>query len=257
MQLTAKHFRLLMGVLVAGGLALTLALSAVPALALLVQPVLIKLSTSGSNATAGIEVVNDRATPITVEVTVESMELPERGAPVRAANDGDEFQIFPLQAVIPAGGRQVFRVRWLGDQALSQGKLYMFSTAELPVAQTEGQTGLSLYYAVESVVAVSPTGARPELSVDKVERWTNSEGVKGLAVTFHNEGPAIGFVTEGQMRLTIPGSDWSRTITPGEMNAAFGLGVIPANAKRVLFMAKEDVPADGEIIARFEPQSGL
>ena len=252
MQLTAQLSRWVLGCIAAG----VLALASAPAVALLVQPVLIKLSTSGSDASAGIEVVNDRATPITVEVSVNALELPERGAPVKTADDGDEFQIFPLQAIIPAGGRQVFRVRWMGDPALAQGKLYMFSTAELPVAMTEGQTGLSLFYAVESVVAVSPAGSRPDISVEKVERWTNAEGVKGLAVTFDTAGAAIGFVTEGAMRLSVAGSSWSQTISAGEMNSAFGLGVIPANAKRVMFLANETAPAEGEIVARFEPQSG-
>lgn len=239
--------RILLGCMAAA----IMALSAAPALALLVQPVLIKLSTTGSASSAGIQVVNDRTTPITVEVTVNSLELPERGAPVKTPDDGDEFQIFPIQAVIPAGGRQVFRVRWMGDPALAQGKLYMFSTAELPVAQTAG-TGLSLFYAVESVVAVSPAGSKAEISIEKVERWTNSEGKAGVAVTFDNAGAAIGYVTEGEMKLAIEGSAWSLTLSPGEMNAAFGLGIVPANAKRVLFFANDTIPAEGVLTARFD-----
>lgn len=234
--------------------AAVVAVAATPALALLVQPILIKLNTSGAGSSAAIEVVNDRNRPVTVEIGVEQLLIPERGAATRAPDSGDEFQIFPPQAVVPAGGRQVFRVRWVGEPVIDKGKLYMFSTAELPVELEEGRTGVSLYYAVESVVAVSPTGGRPEISVSKVERATNAQGVAGLEVTFVNDGPAVGYANEATMRLSIPGSDWSMTLNSSELNNAFGLGIVPAAQNRVMFFAPADVPAEGEIVAQFTPQ---
>lgn len=239
---------------VAGLAILSLAMAAVPAMALLVQPVLIKMSTSGSGSSASIEVVNDRAKPVTVEVTVNRLTLPERGAPVQEADNGDEFQIFPVQAIIPAGGRQIFRVRWIGDPAMAAGKLYMFSTSELPISLEEGQSGVSLYYAVESVVAVSPAQSRSEVSLASVERWTNSEGKPGLLITFENDGAAIGYVTEGEMNISIAGSDWNVRLQSGEMNAAFGLGVVPAAGRRAMFLPRDDVPAEGELSGRYIPQ---
>jgi fimbrial chaperone protein len=234
--------------------ATVLAIAATPALALLVQPILIKLNTSGSGSSAAIEVVNDRNRPVTVEIGVEQLLIPERGPATRAPDAGDEFQIFPPQAVVPAGGRQIFRVRWVGEPTLDKGKLFMFSTAELPVQLDEGRTGVSIYYAVESVVAVSPTGARPEISVAKVERAVNASGVAGLEVTFVNDGAAIGYANDASLRLSIPGSDWSMTLNSSELNNAFGLGILPAAQTRVMFFAPAGVPAEGEIVAQFTPQ---
>lgn len=239
---------------VAGLAALALAVAAAPALALLVQPVLIKMTTSGSASNAAIEVINDRARPVTVEVTVSRLTLPERGAPVQEPDDGDEFQIFPVQAIIPAGGRQIFRVRWIGDPTVDVGKLYMFSTSELPVELEAGQSGVSLYYAVESVVAVSPAQAEAEISVAGVERWTNSEGKAGLLITFANDAAAVGYVTEGEMEVSVPGSDWSVRLQPGDMNGAFGLGIVPAASRRAMFLARDDVPASGDLVGRYTPQ---
>lgn len=231
-----------------------IAAAATPALALLVQPILIKMTTSGTGVTSAIEVINDRNRPITVEVGVNRLIIPERGAVSREADNGDEFQIFPPQAVVPAGGRQVFRVRWVGEPVLDKGKLYMFSTAELPVQMEEGRTGVSLYYAVESVVAVSPTGAQPEISVESVQRAVNAQGVPGLEVTFLNDGAAIGFVNEATMRMEIAGGGWGLDLSSGDMTNAFGLGIVPAAARRTMFFARDGVPSEGEITAQYQPQ---
>ena len=232
-----------------------LLLGAAPAWALLVQPVLIKMTSSGQSVTSIIEVVNDRNRPITVEIGVNRLTIPERGDVVREPDAGDEFQIFPLQAIIPPGARQTFRVRWVGDQALPQGKLYMFSTAELPVQMEPGQTGVSLFYAVESVVAVSPLGASPDLSIVGVTRKTNTQGVAGLEVLFANDGPAIGFVADAELTLAVEGSPWSLTLQPSDLSNAFGLGVVPANGRRAMFLANADVPPQGDVTARYKPRS--
>lgn len=222
--------------------------------ALLVQPIVVEMLSIGTGASAAIEVVNDRNTPVTVEVTTEKLNVPERGAVTTEPDDGADFLIFPPQAVVPAGGRQVFRVRWVGDPEFDKTKLYMFSTSELPVGLPGGTTGVEIYYAVQSIVSVSPPNARPDISVPTIDRYTDEAGGTGVLVTFRNDGNAHAYVGTGQLELTTIGG-WSQTLTPDAVGAALGLGLIPPSASRTMFIPVEGVPADGTISATFTAQS--
>jgi fimbrial chaperone protein len=168
-----------------------IALPTIPAVALLVRPILINLTTTGSGANGSLEVVNDRNRPMAVEVKVNKLEVPERGAVIVTPDEGSDFQIFPPIASIPAGGRQIFRIRWIGEPNLAASRLFMFSTAELPVAETTGQTSVQVLYAIQSVVAVRPPQARSAIEVAEVRRAKSPKGEDGLEIIFANEGAAM------------------------------------------------------------------
>lgn len=227
-----------------------------PALALLVRPILINMTANGAGSTSQIEVINDRNRPIAVEVAVNGLALPERGDPVVTSDKGDEFVIFPQIARIAPGQRQIFRVRWVGDPNLAESKLFMFATSELPVEIGDrGNTAaVQVLYAIQSVVAVAPVRARSAVSLASVRRATGKGGAKGLEFTFANAGAAHGFVTNA--RLEIKAGEWSKTLGPPELNNGFGLGVVPANARRVMFLAVPDLPDNGDVSASFELTDG-
>lgn len=224
--------------------ALTALVLAWPAVALLVKPIVIEMSTSGSAANAMVEVVNDRNTPVTVELTVDKLKVPESGVVETEADSGEEFLIFPPQAIIAPGGRQNFRVRWVGDPDLDQTRLYMFTTSELPVQIPDGTTGVQLYYAVQSVVAVSPPGARAEVEVRDVQRLRKDDA-DGVLVTFSNMGTKHAFVSSAQMELRSGG--WRKTVSEQELGAAFGLGLVPPDGVRSMFLPVDGLPSDGAI----------
>lgn len=216
-----------------------------PALALLVRPIVVEMSTIGADSNASIEVVNDRNVPVTVELTVDKLSVPERGAVETSADSGDDFLIFPPQAIIAPGARQNFRVRWVGEPEIDKTRLFMFTTSELPVAIPEGTTGVQLYYAVQSVVAVSAPNAKSDVSVRSVDRDENGEE-KGVLVTFVNDGDKHAFVSAAQLELRA-GSAWKKAVTEQELGAAFGLGLVPAKGTRTMFLPVENVPADGAL----------
>jgi P pilus assembly chaperone PapD len=228
-----------------------LSLPAFPALALLVRPILIELASSGSGASGTLEVINDRNRPVAVEVTVKNLTIPEQGDVAITDSDGSDFQIFPAIAKIPAGGRQIFRVRYIGDPAIAESRLFMFNTAELPVAETPTTTGVSLLYAIQSVVAVRPAKGRPNISLVEVRRATGRDGTKGVDMVFKNDGPAHGYVTKGRLRLSVEGSGWEKTFNAGGLSNVFGLGIVPANARRVMFVPLNDLPETGQISTDF------
>jgi fimbrial chaperone protein len=225
-----------------------------PVLALLVRPVLMNLTSSGAGANGSFEVVNDRNRPITVEISVNRLTVPERGQVVVTPDEGSDFQIFPPIARIPAGGRQIFRVRWIGEPNIPESRLFMFSTTELPVSEAGGgPTGVQIYYAINSVVAVRAPTARPDISISSVERATNSEGHPGVDITFENHGPAHGFVANAELEISAEGGGWSHTLRPADLNTAFGIGLLPPNGRRIMFLALDDVPAQGTLTARLRP----
>lgn len=226
---------------------LGLLLVGTPSAALLVQPVFLDMRYSGVQSNGGIRVVNDRNRPVSVEVTVSSLEIPEAGAAVFTPIEGEDFLIFPAVANIPPNGTQIFRIRWVGDPTLAEGKLFAFTTSEMPV-EIDGTSGaaVQLLYAIQTVVAIGPSRSRAEIAPIAIRRAESADGAKGVVVTFENTGVLHGQVNSSTITVSGP-SGWSHRMEPAEVSNALGLGLIPANAKREMFLAIPDVPDSGEL----------
>jgi len=233
-----------------------LLLLSAPAYALMVRPVVIELTSTGAASSSALEVVNDRNVPMTVEVKVQNLSLPEKGAPVLTPSSGDDFLVFPTIAKVDPGARQVFRVRYIGDPNPAQGRLYMFSTSELPVSNNPAgaaKAQVQVLYSINSVVAVRPPKAKADIKVASVQRTTNEKGQAGLEITFENDGNAHGFVGAGSM--TLSDGSWKKSLDADQMGKAFGLGLVPAASKRMMFVALPDAPPNGVIDASVKPAS--
>jgi fimbrial chaperone protein len=226
---------------------LALMLVATPSSALLVQPVFLDMRYTGVQSNGGIRVVNDRNRPVSVEVTVSSLEIPEKGQAVFTPIEGEDFLIFPAVANIPPNGTQIFRIRWVGDPAQAEGKMFAFTTSELPIAieETSG-AAVQLLYAIQTVVAIGPSGTRAEIAPIAIRRGELSDGAKGVIITFENTGALHGQVNSSTITVSAPGG-WSRRMEPADVSNAVGLGLVPANAKREMFLALPDVPEAGEL----------
>lgn len=221
---------------------------AAPALALMVRPIVIDLTSAGSGSTSSMEVVNDRNRPVTVEIKVSAMALPEKGPPVMTNDEGKDFLIFPTIARIQPGQSQVFRVRYIGEPDIEKSKLYMFSSSELPVEidPDSDKAQIQMLYSIGSVVTVRPLGGTPELMLAGVERATNSKGVEGVYLTFKNDGASHAYVKNATIDLESD-AGWVERLDADEMSASVGLGLVPAKARRALFVALPNVPAEGAL----------
>lgn len=226
--------------------ALAVVFVATPSAALLVQPVFLDMRYSGVLSNAGVRVVNDRNRPISVEVTVSSVEVPESGDAVFTPIEGEDFLIFPAVANIPANGAQIFRVRWIGDPAQAEGKIFALTTSELPLEiEDEPTAAVQLLYAVQTIVGIGPANARADIEPVAVERVTRPNGDKGVMITFQNTGALHGQVSAATVTLSTPG--WSHQFTPADMSAAVGLGLVPAQGRRIMFLSVPNLPDSGEI----------
>jgi fimbrial chaperone protein len=230
-----------------------LALVGAPAYALLVRPVVVELTSTGNGASSSLEVVNDRNIAMTVEVKVQTLTVPEKGDPLLTPSNGDDFLVFPTIARIPAGGRQVFRVRYIGEPNPEHSRLFMFSTSELPVSTQPGasKAEVQVLYSINSVVTVRPPKSAAEIKVANVQRATNDKGEQGIEITFQNDGAAHGFIGAASMSLSDGG--WKKALDANSMGKAFGLGLVPAQSRRVMFLALPDAPATGAIQADVKP----
>jgi P pilus assembly chaperone PapD len=236
-----------------------------PAYALLVQPIVIDLTSTGTGSSAALTVTNDRNRADTIEVTINTLTLPEKGPPVLTPNKGDDFLIFPPASTIQPGKTQVFRVRWIGDPALAQSRAYMFSISELPVNQLAG-SGVQILYSIQSLVTVTPPRTKPETSILDVARDTQKRAgdvqapsmvVKGVSLTFSNAGAAVDYISHYQVKLMIDGTPgWSKTYDPAAVTKSVGLGLLMPNSKRTIFFPAPDVPAAGVVKATIEEASG-
>ena len=102
-----RHARALLAALAA------LTLIVTPALAMRVSPMVVEMESRGSNAVARIEVQNINPGNLAFQTRVFRMEIDKDGNIVETPADQD-FLVFPPQGVLPAGGRQVVRLQWVG-----------------------------------------------------------------------------------------------------------------------------------------------
>ncbi|WP_206239871.1 fimbria/pilus periplasmic chaperone [Novosphingobium terrae] len=251
--MTSKFYR--QGGLVAAVMALALAAS--PAQAVLVQPMVIRMYTAGQGANAAITVVNDKNKPDTIQVKVSRLIIGETGSPQTEPVKSDDFLIFPPIATIEAGKTQVFRLRWVGEPKLDKAGLYMVTSQEVPVDQ-QG-TGVQVVYAIQTLVAVSTPGmtSAPELVSQTATERDVPESPQGpahheagLDLLIQNTGNNALFLVDYGLRLQGD-NGFKQDLSTVDVEHAVGLGLIPANARRHMFIPVKDLPKTGQITVTF------
>ena len=219
-----------------------------PAHAVNVQPLSLEMVAIGSNSRASIQVVNDGAAPMPVEIAIKKLDMGEDGK-TKESPAGDEFLVFPPQAVVPAGATQSFRVQWVGAPDIKRSQTYMLSVNQLPVKMKPGESGVQMVFDFGVIVSVAPTGAQSALKLVSAESAT--EGKKhGAAVTVEN--PSVMYSYFSDSKLTLESGSWRKVISAGELRQLVGYGVVlPGKRRRILVPA--DVPGGtGKISATLD-----
>lgn len=217
--------------------------------AVTVTPVVIDMESVGRRATAQINVVNDWASPVPVEIGVERIELTEDGEP-QGTPAADDFLVFPPQALIPPGRTQVFRIQYLGEPDIPESRSYIFSVRQLPVALPEGVSGIQILFNFVVVVSVAPPGAEPELAVAAAEPVVDErDGKVKVALTVENRGRGHGYLSRSELSLRYldPQSGeeiWSASWTDRDMRQIVGVGLLQPG-KRRRFLLPIELPRPG------------
>lgn len=226
-----------------------LAASVITARAMTVSPTHIELVSTGSRTSAQITVVNSSSGALPIEAVVHRIDLDETGSH-RSFPAGDDFLIMPPQALLPPGGSQVFRIRWLGEPVLDASRSYFVMLNQIPVKVT-GKSAVQVVVSMAAMVNVAPPKGAPALEVVGTSLVKTAKGQRFAAVTVANRGTVHGLLQHNNIRLE--GGSWRETLSPGFIGEKIGIGLVqPGHQRR--FVIPIEVPASiSQIGARIEP----
>lgn len=206
--------------------------------AMSVTPLSQDMSAAGKSP-AQVEVHNNDAAPLPVEIIVSRMELNEAGE-TTAQPAGDEFLIFPPQALLAPGATQNFRIQWVGDPRIKQSQSYVFSVNQVPVRMPKGKSGVQVVFNFATIVNVAPASGRSTIDVVSASIVRDDKGKPRPAVTVRNSGNIHAKLIDAA--ITLSGGSWSETLRPDRLRQVMGLGLVqPGKTRR--FLLPVDLPA--------------
>ncbi len=224
------------------------------ALAMTVQPVVIELATSGRSMSQVVLVENTFATVLPVELTVQELQMTENGV-VQTGVDPGDLLIFPPQALIEPGQTQTFRVQYVGDPDLARSKHYYITVAQLPVELPEGQSAIQILYNFQVLVSVSPSGAKPDISVQSASIATAPDGKTVPEITVNNASNAHGYLSSGSLRVVEKDASgkevFRKTLSGAEIQQTIGFGLIGGGQTRKLMLPVELPQSNGSVEVSF------
>jgi fimbrial chaperone protein len=231
------NFHVAIRVNIAAGALLTL-MTGTPAQAFSVQPLAVEMVSMGANSRATLQVENDAAQPAPVEIVVKKLEIGVDGKNTETAA-GDEFLVFPPQAVVPPGATQSFRLQWVGAPDIKKSQGYMVYVNQLPVKKKANDTGVQMMLNFGVLVNVAPAGSQSGLKLVSAE--AASDGKKhGAMVTVENPGAMYSYFSDA--KLTLESGSWRKVLNPSELRQLIGYGIVqPGKRRRILVPA--DLPA--------------
>jgi fimbrial chaperone protein len=221
-----------------------------PAIAMRVSPMVVEMESRGSGAVARIEVQNINAGRLAFQTRIFRMEIDKDGVISETPAD-DQFLVFPPQGALPASGRQVVRLQWVGDAEIATSQAYYFSVEQLPVAFEPGSTDaagaqVQILYNMRALVVVAPPGAKPDVKPTSVKQVNYqppiTPGAKdlppvqdGVEIVLRNSGRRHAMMSNfgWQLEGTDTKGKWLRVdVSPEELTRAVGTGYVPAQGER-------------------------
>jgi fimbrial chaperone protein len=132
--------------------------------AMSVEPLLLDLTSAGKGMQQSFKVDNNSAAPLPVEIAVSRIEFGPNGEQT-SARAGQEFLVYPPQAIIAAGASQVFRVQWIGEPDLAKSRSYRFDVSQVPVKLPKEKSGIQIVLNFGVTVNVAPAQGKADIQV--------------------------------------------------------------------------------------------
>lgn len=171
-----------------------------------VQPMTHDMAPTGPKAATRIQVTNNEAKPINVEILAFRIDVDTAGK--RTFNPADaEFTIFPPQATVAPGATQAIQARYVSPDPLSEGRIYVLQVKQLNVsdltsAAKDGQTvevGISQNFNTTAVI--QPANLKTALSIT-----AQPSGAGPLTFTVKNDGPGVADLSAAALTITRGGA---------------------------------------------------
>ncbi len=238
---TRRNARRMARVLVALAATLTPAI----AQAMSVTPVVVEMASAGQQSRASLQVINNGAAPLPVEIEISRVELGPNGEQTLKRADAD-FRVFPAQAMVPPGATQVFRLQWAGEPDLAASQSYIFSVNQLPVKLSKPVSGVNIVFNFATVVNVAPMRGERHLSLVSAGVGRDKAGRNRPAIVISNPGNIHARLSDAT--VTLQRGTWSRTLKPDEIRQVVGVGLVQPRRQR-RFLIPVDLPSGGGQIA--------
>lgn len=223
-------------------------IGSMPSRALNVQPLALDLVAIGSSSRATIQVFNDGAKPMPVEISVKQLDIAADGKTTETPA-GNEFLVFPPQAVLQPGASQSFRVQWVGAPDIKKSQSYMFFVKQVPVKMKPGESGVQMVVDLGVIVNVAPVGAQSALKLVGAE--AASDGKKRVAaVTVENPSAMHSYFSDA--KLTLESGSWRKVLDAGEIRQLIGYGIVQPGKTRRILVPVEVPQGVGKINAAIE-----
>jgi fimbrial chaperone protein len=218
---------------------LILGAAAPPVAATSVSPIQLEMISAGPSSRTQITVSNTSQAPLTLEATLQRMELDENGEQ-KLERAGNEFLIFPPQAMVSPGGTQVFRVQWVGEPRLDASQSFLLSLTQIPVKFPENQAAVQVVMSFGVLINVAPPQGVPELTLIGTGIAVEQPGKHRPTITVENKTPVHALLQQATIKLSSGG--WSQTLSPSQVGRDVGAGLVQPG-KRRKFTLPVDLPA--------------
>ncbi|MGB5336902.1 MAG: fimbria/pilus periplasmic chaperone [Woeseiaceae bacterium] len=237
--------------------AMALLLHPIAAQAVSVTPIVVDLEAAGSGSAKSIAVTNPTERPMPIEITVEEITIDEIGTIVSAVDAGDDFIILPPQTTIPAGDTQNFRIQYLGEPDLQQGKLYRFAVNQIPVPTEEnGAFQVQVVYSITGLATLSPLQSAAQIAVVAQSVVLDDNGEPRASITLENTGNKPAYFSRGALdikQVSASGETlWRENLPPSRIEREIGFGILMPNQTRTFVLPYALPSSDGIVEAEFE-----
>lgn len=241
------------GRLICAVVAILFALSPVAVEASRVSPMIVELKPTGRDSIARVELTNDAGRDIPYEVEMMRGEISPEGQLSLTPAD-EQFIVFPPQAIVEANSQQVFRIQYVGDEAIDLSQVYYLSVKQIPVAFDQGKNQVQVVINYNVLVNVVPDGTSPQAivrSASYIERPKPMDDLaeedrpevipteKGLLIDLGNDGNRFFFAGQSDWSIsaqTVAGEPFEKTYSGDEMSRLIGAGVVGPGKNRIFFV---------------------
>ncbi|MBA2127419.1 molecular chaperone [Hyphomicrobium methylovorum] len=204
-------------------------LAADAAQAMSVSPTEIEMSTVGGKSRAQIGVTNDGDLPLPVELVLNKLTLDEASGRTLSAA-GDEFLVFPPQAMIAPGETQVFRLQWVGEPDIAASKSYLMSVSQVPVKFKGARSQVQVVVGLGVVVNVAPPSGTPNLRVVAAGISNDRGGHRHPTITVENTGNVHALLSRAT--IDVSGHGWSTQVPAAIIRERLGMGLVQPGKRR-------------------------